>query len=130
MGKEFLANVGTVNVVKDLDAMRAALGDDKLTYLGYSYGTRIGAAYAEAYPQNVRAMILDGAVDPERRPDRGRTSARPPRSRRRSTTTPPTAPSDPDCPLGTDPAKAVDVYHSLVDPLVRASGEDARIRAG
>ena len=50
MGKDFLANVGTDNVVKDLDAIRAALGDDKLTYLGYSYGTRIGAGYAEAYP--------------------------------------------------------------------------------
>ena len=68
MGKEFLANVGTASVVKDLDAMRAALGDDKLTYLGYSYGTRIGSAYAEAYPQNVRAMILDGAVDPNADP--------------------------------------------------------------
>ena len=42
MGTEFLANVGTANVVKDLDAMRVALGDPKLTYLGYSYGTRIG----------------------------------------------------------------------------------------
>ncbi|HEX2283420.1 MAG TPA: alpha/beta fold hydrolase, partial [Mycobacterium sp.] len=50
MGKEFLANVGTANVVKDLDAMRAALGDEKLTYLGYSYGTRIGSNYAEDYP--------------------------------------------------------------------------------
>ena len=68
MGKEFLANVGTANVVKDLEAMRVALGDEKLTYLGYSYGTRIGSAYAEAYPQNVRAMILDGAVDPNADP--------------------------------------------------------------
>ena len=41
-----------------------ALGDEKLTYLGYSYGTRIGSLYAEAYPDKVRAMILDGAVDP------------------------------------------------------------------
>ena len=47
MGEEFLANVGTVSVAKDLDAMREAMGDEKLTYLGYSYGTRIGAAYAE-----------------------------------------------------------------------------------
>ncbi|MDT5196456.1 MAG: hypothetical protein QOH20_3210, partial [Mycobacterium sp.] len=68
MGKDFLANVGTANVAKDLDALRAALGDDKLTYLGYSYGTAIGTAYAEAYPQNVRAMILDGAVDPNADP--------------------------------------------------------------
>ena len=43
MGKEFLANVGTASVAKDLDAIRDALGDDKLTYLGYSYGTdRVG----------------------------------------------------------------------------------------
>ena len=63
-GKEFLANVGTPDVVRDLDVLRAALGDEKLTYLGYSYGTQIGAAYAEAYPRNVRAMVLDGAIDP------------------------------------------------------------------
>lgn len=63
-GKEFLANVGTRDVVRDLDVLRAALGDEKLTYLGYSYGTQIGAAYAEAYPGNVRALLLDGAVDP------------------------------------------------------------------
>ena len=44
MGKDFLANVGTATVVKDLDALRDALGDDKLTYLGYSYGTSIGTA--------------------------------------------------------------------------------------
>ncbi|WP_439376965.1 alpha/beta hydrolase [Amycolatopsis lexingtonensis] len=63
-GKEFLANAGTRDVVRDLDVLRAALGDEKLTYLGYSYGTQIGAAYAEAYPRNVRALLLDGAVDP------------------------------------------------------------------
>src|SRR6476660_865543 len=64
VGKEFLANAGTFNVAKDLEAIRAGLGDEKLTYLGYSYGTRIGALYAEAYPDKVRAMILDGAIDP------------------------------------------------------------------
>ena len=51
VGKDFLENVGTANVVQDLDAMRAALGDDKLTYVGYSYGTRIGALYAEKFPR-------------------------------------------------------------------------------
>ncbi|MGH3586308.1 MAG: alpha/beta fold hydrolase, partial [Pseudonocardia sp.] len=49
-GPQVLANVGTRDVVKDLDILRAALGDEKLTYLGYSYGTRIGSAYAEAFP--------------------------------------------------------------------------------
>ena len=68
LGKEFLANVGTANVVKDLDAIRVAVGDDKLTYLGFSYGTRIGGGYAEEFPQNVRAMVLDGAIDPNADP--------------------------------------------------------------
>jgi pimeloyl-ACP methyl ester carboxylesterase len=44
--------------------MRSALGDVKLTFLGYSYGTRIGTFYAEQFPGNVRAMVLDGALDP------------------------------------------------------------------
>jgi len=118
MGDEFLANVGTSNVIKDLDAMRAALGDQKLTYLGYSYGTRIGSAYAEAYPQNVRAMILDGAVDP---------NADPVEADIRQAAAFQTAFDDyaadcakgPNCPLGTDPAKAVDVYKSMVEPLVK-----------
>ncbi|HET9874742.1 MAG TPA: alpha/beta hydrolase [Mycobacterium sp.] len=116
-GKEFLANVGTVNVARDLDAIRAGLGDEKLTYLGYSYGTRIGSAYAEAYPQNVRAMILDGAVDP---------NADPVEEDLRQAAAFQGAFDDyaadcakaPTCPLGTDPAKSVDVYHDLVDPLV------------
>lgn len=116
-GKEFLANVGTVNVARDLDAIREGLGDDKLTYLGYSYGTRIGAAYAEAYPQNVRAMILDGAVDPNADPieeDLRQAQA----FQGAFDDFAADCAEDEDCPLGTDPAKAVDVYHSLVDPLV------------
>jgi pimeloyl-ACP methyl ester carboxylesterase len=64
-GDAMLANVGTRDVAKDLDVMRAALGDEKLTYLGYSYGTAIGTRYAADFPKNVRAMILDGAVDPD-----------------------------------------------------------------
>ncbi|WP_328606669.1 alpha/beta hydrolase [Amycolatopsis sp. NBC_00345] len=63
-GAEFLEHVGTREVVRDLDVLRAALGEPKLTYLGYSYGTQIGSAYAEAYPTRVRAMVLDGAIDP------------------------------------------------------------------
>ena len=50
-----------------MDAVRAAVGDDKLTYLGYSYGTLLGAIYAQLYPQRVRALVLDGAVDPQQR---------------------------------------------------------------
>lgn len=117
MGKEFLANIGTASVAKDLDAMRAALGDDKLTYLGYSYGTRIGSAYAEAYPQHVRAMILDGAVDPNADPIE--SNIRQAAAFQKAFNDFATAcAKSPDCPLGTDPTKAVDVYQSMVDPLV------------
>jgi pimeloyl-ACP methyl ester carboxylesterase len=117
MGKEFLENVGTANVARDLDSMRAALGDDKLTYLGYSYGTRIGSAYAEAFPDKVRAMILDGAVDPNADPieaDLRQAAA----FQQAFNDYAADCAKSPDCPLGTDPAKAVDVYRSLVDPLV------------
>lgn len=58
---------GTEQAARDMDAVRAAVGDDKLTYLGYSYGTLLGATYAQLYPQRVRALVLDGAVDPQQR---------------------------------------------------------------
>ncbi|MFY1701147.1 alpha/beta hydrolase [Micromonospora sp. WMMA1923] len=54
----------TEQAARDMDAIRSAVGDDKLTYLGYSYGTLLGATYAQLYPQRVRAFVLDGAVDP------------------------------------------------------------------
>ena len=117
MGKDFLKNVGTSNVAKDLDALRAAVGDDKLTYLGYSYGTRIGAAYAEAYPDKVRGMILDGAVDPNADPikaDLAQAAA----FQQAFNDYAADCAEDPTCPLGTDPAKAVEAYRDLVDPLV------------
>lgn len=63
-GAGLLANVGTRDVVKDMDVLRSVLGDQKLTFIGYSYGTRLGADYAEQFPGNVRAMVLDGAIDP------------------------------------------------------------------
>ena len=117
MGNDFLANVGTANVAKDLEALRAAVGDDKLNYLGYSYGTRIGAAYAEAYPDKVRAMILDGAVDPNADPIQADIDQAQAFQKAFDDYAADCAKS-PDCPLGTDPAKSVAVYRSLVDPLV------------
>ncbi len=62
---DFIAHVGTNNVVRDLDAMRAAVGDAKLNFWGMSYGSRIGYTYAYRYPQRVRAIILDGPVTPD-----------------------------------------------------------------
>jgi pimeloyl-ACP methyl ester carboxylesterase len=56
--------ISTVEVAKDLDVLRAALGESKLTYFGASYGTAIGATYADLFPENVGRMVLDGALDP------------------------------------------------------------------
>lgn len=61
---ELLPFVGTPNVARDLDVMRAALGDKKLYYLGKSYGTYIGAVYANLFPTRVGRLVLDGAIDP------------------------------------------------------------------
>lgn len=59
-----LSAVGTNNVARDLDLIRAAVGDEQLTYLGFSYGSRLGATYAELFPDRVRALVLDGAMKP------------------------------------------------------------------
>ena len=58
------SHLGTNNAARDLDVLRAAVGDEQLTYLGFSYGTRLGATYAELFPDRVRALVLDGAVKP------------------------------------------------------------------
>ncbi len=57
-----LPHLGTRDVARDMDRIRAALGEDKLNYLGYSYGTSIGQVYADLFPTRVRAMVLDGVV--------------------------------------------------------------------
>ena len=116
-GNDLLAHVGTKEVVRDMDIIRGVLGDEKLNYVGYSYGTRLGSTYAETFPTHVRAMVLDGAVDPEQNPldelvgqaagfqkvfdEYARDCAK-----------------KSDCPLGTDPAAASASYRSLVNPLI------------
>jgi pimeloyl-ACP methyl ester carboxylesterase len=62
---ELLTHMSTADVAADLDQLRIALGDEKLTYLGFSYGTAIGAVYATLYPENSRALVLDGSVSPK-----------------------------------------------------------------
>jgi pimeloyl-ACP methyl ester carboxylesterase len=58
-----IENVDTASAARDMDVIRDALGDPKLNYLGFSYGTQLGATYAVLYPQNVGRFVLDGAVD-------------------------------------------------------------------
>lgn len=61
---EMLTHMGTDATVRDLDALRQAVGDERLTYLGFSYGTFIGLRYLDTFPERVRAIVLDGVVDP------------------------------------------------------------------
>jgi pimeloyl-ACP methyl ester carboxylesterase len=120
-GEDFLANVGTASTARDMDVVRAALGENQINYLGYSYGTELGARYAELFGDRVRAMVLDGAVDP---------SADPVSENIRQLTGFQTAFDDyaadcaqsPDCPLGQDPTQFDARYHQLVDPLVLQPG--------
>ncbi|WP_372449004.1 alpha/beta hydrolase [Qaidamihabitans albus] len=116
-GAEMLAHVGTRDVVKDLDVLRCVLGDERLTYLGYSYGTRIGYSYAEAFPGNVRALLLDGALDPEQDlvesligQGRGFGKAFEEFAA--------WCAEQQDCALGDDPAGATKAYQDLVRPLI------------
>jgi pimeloyl-ACP methyl ester carboxylesterase len=59
-----LGEVDTESAARDLDLLRAVLGDEKLNYLGFSYGTFLGATYAELFPEKVGRLVLDGALDP------------------------------------------------------------------
>lgn len=122
MGLGFLANVGTASAVRDMDVVRQALGEQQINYLGFSYGTELGTAYLEQFGDHVRAMVLDGAIDPTVGPvqeninqmagfqdvfnDYAADCAR-----------------SAGCPLGNDPAKWVSRYHDLVDPLVNTPGK-------
>lgn len=117
-GEQMLANMGTRDVVKDMDILRSALGDKKLTFIGFSYGTRIGYTYAEQFPDHVRALLLDGALDPEQDvveslvdQAEGFGKAFDEFARwcaKRS-----------DCALGSDPDQAVGEYQQLVRPLIK-----------
>jgi pimeloyl-ACP methyl ester carboxylesterase len=69
IGKDCAANdadvvkyVDTVSVARDIDVLRAALNESKVTWMGFSYGTKLGATYAELFPKRVRRMVLDGVV--------------------------------------------------------------------
>jgi pimeloyl-ACP methyl ester carboxylesterase len=62
-----LGHIDTVSAARDLDLVRAALGDTTLSYLGYSYGTYLGARYAELFPEKAGRLVLDGAIDPAAR---------------------------------------------------------------
>ncbi|MEU6646542.1 alpha/beta hydrolase [Saccharomonospora sp. NPDC046836] len=116
-GNNMLAHVGTRDVVKDIDVLRSVLGDQKLTYLGYSYGTRIGYTYAETFPGNVRALLLDGALDPEQDLVDS-TVAQGAGFGKAFGEFASWCAQQQDCALGTNPADATRAYQDLTRPLI------------
>ncbi|KRD36193.1 carboxylesterase [Oerskovia sp. Root918] len=116
-GAEALEHLGTRDAARDLDVLRAALGDEGLTFVGSSYGTRLGAVYAEMFPQNVRALVLDGAMDPlasvEERRLQQAAGMQATFERMATACT-----EQAGCPLGDDPESTVEEFQSLVRPLI------------
>ncbi|MEO3756024.1 alpha/beta hydrolase [Streptomyces sp. B6B3] len=116
-GEEVLAHMGTRDAARDMDVLRAVLGDDRLNYFGTSYGSRLGPVYAEMFPDNVRALVLDGAMDPyagtaERRESQFAGLQRSFELMGASCT------ELPDCPLGSDPDAVTERFQDLVRPLL------------
>ena len=116
-GDDVLAHVGTRDVVRDVDVLRAVLGDRKLSFLGASYGTRLGAVYAETFPRNVRALVLDGAVDPTLGTAERRLVLFAGFQRAFDSMAAFCA-KTPTCPLGTDAGQAAAAFQQIVRPLI------------
>ncbi len=116
-GEDVLAHVGTRDVVRDMDVLRAVLGDEQLNFLGQSYGTRLGAVYAETFPQNVRAMVLDGAIDPTTTTIELRLGQFGGFQRSFENMAAFCAQST-DCPLGTDSEQATAIFQQMLQPLI------------
>ena len=62
--RKIIGNISMADVVRDLDLLRQAVGDERLTYLGYSDGSHMGNTCANFFPSNVRALVIDGGLDP------------------------------------------------------------------
>ncbi|WP_236984022.1 MULTISPECIES: alpha/beta hydrolase [Mycobacterium] len=122
MGQAFLANIGTASTARDMDMVRQALGDEQINYLGYSYGTELGTAYIERFAPHVRAMVLDGAIDPTIGPIEQTINQMAGFQTAFNDYAADCAKST-ACPLGTDPAQWVNRYHALIDPLVTKPGK-------
>jgi pimeloyl-ACP methyl ester carboxylesterase len=118
-GEDVITHLGSRDTARDMDILRAVLGDDRLNFLGASYGTRLGAVYAEMFPENVRTMVLDGGIDPNL-DVRDRMVQQFGGFQRAFDTMAAACAAAAGCPLGDDPAQATARFQQLVRPLVDA----------
>lgn len=113
---ELASHVSTQEAARDLDVLRALMGQKKLDYYGASYGTQLGATYADLFPHRTGAMILDGAVDPARSKERqGFDQAK--SFQRALKAYIAACVDDGDCPLGEDQKAAHDKIVELLTAL-------------
>lgn len=124
---ELIEHMSTADVAADLDQLRAALGDEKLSYIGFSYGTSIGAVYATLYPQNVRALVLDGSVSPTA-DEEAQLTAQAQGFDRTYANFLAACDADPRCAIGPDAAATIEETRSRLesDPVVVGDGEARR----
>ncbi|MBB5916326.1 pimeloyl-ACP methyl ester carboxylesterase [Nocardia transvalensis] len=116
-GTPLLAHVGTREVIRDMDIVRAVAGADRtMNYVGYSYGTRLGWAYAERFPDRVRTMTLDGVIAPQE-DTYTRTLHEHAAFQQAFDSLAMDCARRADCPLGPDPARAPQRLRELIVPL-------------
>ena len=129
---ERLANFNTGYTARDMDRLREALGDEQLTYLGYSYGTTLGSTYAELFPERVRAMVLDGAVDPDLGPVEFVQGQAAGFEQAFDTFAQACIAIGPACPIGPDPRQFVTELLAAAErnPIPQASGDPRQGTAG
>ncbi|MEU2154504.1 alpha/beta hydrolase [Streptomyces sp. NPDC019396] len=125
-----LPHVSTVETARDMDILRSVLGDEKLSYVGASYGTFLGATYAELFPNRVGRLVLDGAMDPSisaRELNRDQTAGFETAFQSFATD----CVQRSDCPLGTasaaDAAKNLKAFFTKIDAQPVATGETRKL---
>lgn len=116
-GADIISHLGSRDTAHDMDVLRAVVGDQKLTYFGASYGTRLGAVYAAMFPGKVRALVLDGGIDPTLGIEKRMVQQFAGFQRAFDAMANECATAR-NCPLGTDPKAATAAFHKLVRPLV------------
>lgn len=120
-----LPHLGTVNVARDVEVIRRALGEDRVTFVGLSYGTLIAQLWADAHPGSVRAMVLDGVVDPASR-GLGGSSAQADAVDAVTTAIDEACADDPECAL-TDAGGVLAAYDTLAERVEAGEGAGAGV---
>lgn len=129
---EALPYLNTIDTARDMDRLREALGDEQLTYLGLSYGTTLGSTYAELFPDRVRALVLDGAVNPSNDSIENAEAQAAGFEQAFDAFAEACASSGAACPLGADPRQFVTDLLATAEqtPIPQASGDPRMGTAG